>query len=491
MLNTTASWGKQMPDTYPWARGNRLTALQLDHAVELSVRPTPPQTAGGVTGAAYKPWIDTTSTPPALRLAKGSYSATYNAAEWLTIGYIANRFTIDTNFVDLVPMTGAGAYLGPQVLGSGSTTMPMLTGPTAVPAGANDFFIIAQRLLNAVGPSGTWYDGPYINLRGTNAPSNAGAIVLQTGWQALGYHQFTFDTSGNLTLGGSLNAGAASISGSMTVGGLATVNGVYSPTMVGAAAANATLDLYSTNSAAPAGDVLTLHGTTITLRARTGTSVINVGVANVTSGVLVMAGAASGAQNWVAAPAASGQITFPAGTMNFSVTGAAHCAVVQEGPGAAFGVRQLLPADLLASTTNDNAPAGAVGEVVSLQVPQVNGVNLPTNTPVEVMHISLSPGDWDVSGTCAFFIATGTSVLNMRAGMNIGTAVLPDPGATMMPLGALVGISSAGAETGAISLGQARVSLAATTNIYMSARAGWSGGGGVAGYGWMMARRVR
>lgn len=124
----------------------------------------------------------------------------------------------------------------------------------------------------------------------------------------------------------------------------------------------------SSGNARLIGDAVTIQGNSgpVTLRAAAGTpSVVNVGVAGVTGGSLVVAGSGSGSQIWQTAGTASGTITWPAGTVNFSGTGGASQVVKQVSAGAVFTVGQLAFTDISGSITAAQLPALTGGDVTS------------------------------------------------------------------------------------------------------------------------------
>ena len=66
-------------------------------------------------------------------------------------------------------------------------------------------------------------------------------------------------------------------------------------------------------------------------------------------------------------------------------------------------------AGLTGTTLGDNANAGAVGEVISSGVVQGSAVALSTGIRSTVTTISLTAGDWDVSGCINFYPAASTT----------------------------------------------------------------------------------
>jgi hypothetical protein len=62
---------------------------------------------------------------------------------------------------------------------------------------------------------------------------------------------------------------------------------------------------------------------------------------------------------------------------------------------------------IIGTTTNNNADAGKVGEVISSTVLAASSVPLTTNTIANITSISLTAGDWDVSGNVFFNASSG------------------------------------------------------------------------------------
>jgi hypothetical protein len=73
------------------------------------------------------------------------------------------------------------------------------------------------------------------------------------------------------------------------------------------------------------------------------------------------------------------------------------------------------------STTNDSASAGNVGEYVSSNV-SGTGTSLTTATATNLTTISLTAGDWDVSGAISFIGAAGTTISDTYAAVSTTTA---------------------------------------------------------------------
>lgn len=67
-------------------------------------------------------------------------------------------------------------------------------------------------------------------------------------------------------------------------------------------------------------------------------------------------------------------------------------------------------AGLVGTSTNDDAPAGCVGEYVESVVDAPSGVSPSSSTATNVTSITLSAGDWDVSGLIVTQLGGSTRV---------------------------------------------------------------------------------
>ena len=145
---------------------------------------------------------------------------------------------------------------------------------------------------------------------------------------------------------------------------------------------------------------------------------------------------------------------------------------------------------LAGTVLGDNAAAGMIGEYISSEITTVGQVPLTTNTGANVTSISLTAGDWDVKGSVAFLVGTGTSVSFIAGAINTVSAALP-----AAPAQGGVNIFTQpptvqGAGTDFILQAARRLSLAATTTVYLVARSTFTIGT-MAAYGFIGARRAR
>lgn len=150
-------------------------------------------------------------------------------------------------------------------------------------------------------------------------------------------------------------------------------------------------------------------------------------------------------------------------------------------------------AGIVGTTTNNNANAGSVGEVVSSSVAVGSAVALTTATTATsgttVTSISLTAGDWDVFGTIGINITAGTNFTVIAGGISAVNnelnglyeeEVLFNYGA-----GGLVPLN-----TQTFIIPTTRVSIASTTTYYLIAYAQFTVNTAT-GYGRITARRAR
>jgi len=141
------------------------------------------------------------------------------------------------------------------------------------------------------------------------------------------------------------------------------------------------------------------------------------------------------------------------------------------------------------TATNDSAAAGVVGEIIESTVLVGSAVSLTTGTAVDVTSVSLTAGDWDVWGNIWFNAAGTTNVTQSHAAISTTTATLPTaPGAGGYNLRRQAAQVPAGAY--GMPTGQTRLSLSATTTVYLVASSTFTVSTNAA-FGYIGARRVR
>lgn len=146
------------------------------------------------------------------------------------------------------------------------------------------------------------------------------------------------------------------------------------------------------------------------------------------------------------------------------------------------------------TTTNDNAPAGNLGEFVTSSVPVGSQVALSNGVTANMTSIVLTAGDWDLNVQTNFNAAAATFT-DVRMGPSPTSASLATQTANgVVGTDALV-ISplSVTTATGVYTLGNVdiRISTASTVTIYATAQVNGLSAGTVSVYGTIRARRVR
>lgn len=141
------------------------------------------------------------------------------------------------------------------------------------------------------------------------------------------------------------------------------------------------------------------------------------------------------------------------------------------------------------SLTNDNAPVGTVGEFIESEVLSGAALAQTTDVVLNVTSISLTAGDWDVWGTASFAINAATTSTYYQGAISTVSATLPArPGKggyfeLRFPF-------TAGNSPGSVPVGTRRLSLSATTTVYLVAVSGFAVNVSTA-FGYIGARRVR
>lgn len=194
--------------------------------------------------------------------------------------------------------------------------------------------------------------------------------------------------------------------------------------------------------------------------------------------------------NWISsAPAASG-VTSITGTASQVIASASTGAVTLSLPqsiattsAVTFGSVTFSPTTqgIVGTATNNSASTGYVGEFVSSVVLSGSPVTLTSNVAADITSISLTAGDWDLSGLSYIFVGSGTLFIGWTS---LTSATLPDGSLrNTLVLGAAV--AQWGCPTPLM-----RISIASTTTVYLSAFSTFTIGPGAAS-GAIYARRVR
>ena len=138
------------------------------------------------------------------------------------------------------------------------------------------------------------------------------------------------------------------------------------------------------------------------------------------------------------------------------------------------------------TSTNNNATAGFVGEYVVNQV--TTNVAVTQNIVKDITSITLSAGDWDVSGSVMLsYTTTNSTNFTLQGGINTTSATL---GAQDTYSQIMVHAGNTGSLTQSFATPVVRLSLAATTTVFL---VGFANGGlsSINGKGTIRARRMR
>jgi hypothetical protein len=140
-------------------------------------------------------------------------------------------------------------------------------------------------------------------------------------------------------------------------------------------------------------------------------------------------------------------------------------------------------AGIVGTTTNNNANSGTVGE---FQTATTSSTAVTSGISLNCTSVSLTAGDWDVSGTILWTPASGTTPTTFNQGINTTSAVLAGLGTATL----LSATYIAGANVIELSTPVVRESLSATTTVYLVGQAAFTGSTMTCG-GYIRARRVR
>ena len=139
-------------------------------------------------------------------------------------------------------------------------------------------------------------------------------------------------------------------------------------------------------------------------------------------------------------------------------------------------------------TTNSSAPTGYIGEYVESTVAQGAAVSLTTGVITNITSISLTAGDWDVSGVVIMDSGVTTNVTRVMGGIS-STSGAVDISKSYYSH-AHSGYVPGGGQFRGMPLNTSRFSLSGTTTIYLVALANFTVSTCTA-YGTISARRVR
>lgn len=142
------------------------------------------------------------------------------------------------------------------------------------------------------------------------------------------------------------------------------------------------------------------------------------------------------------------------------------------------------------TTTDDDAAPGELGEYVSATVEEAAALALVPSTGKTVAAITLTPGDWDVSGIVGFLPEGGSTLIALFASISLVDGSISSAIGETSTLAYPSGGVDVGTLKNRLPTPVLRVSLAAMTTVYLVAYAAFNGGTMMAS-GKIRARRVR
>lgn len=143
---------------------------------------------------------------------------------------------------------------------------------------------------------------------------------------------------------------------------------------------------------------------------------------------------------------------------------------------------------VIGTTTNDNAAAGSVGEVIESTIGAGSAVALTSGGTSNIGSISLTAGDWDCWGLVTFISAGATIYSALNCGINTTSATMPTAPSAGAQMSLNITFPAGAAQV--LPCGQRRFSLAATTTVYLVASTTFTVSTASA-YGYIGARRRR
>lgn len=139
---------------------------------------------------------------------------------------------------------------------------------------------------------------------------------------------------------------------------------------------------------------------------------------------------------------------------------------------------------IVGTTTNNNANAGSVGELLTASA---TGVALTNNTAANGTSLILTAGDWDVYGVADYTLGAGATMTALVASLSTTSATV----AAFPDRQTLAGISTNnGFGSITMSAPPRRITVATTTTVYLVGLSSFSGGTNTLA-GFIQARRRR
>lgn len=354
------------------------------------------------------------------------------------------------------------------VTNSPVTTTGTLTGAWATPPTGTG------AMVRATGPT---LVTPALGTPTSGVLTNATGLPVSTGISGLGTGVATFlgtPTSANLAAAVTDETGSGSL--------VFATSPVFTTPTLGAATAT-TINKVTITAPATSATLTIPDGVVLTGPAATGTIVTKTSTDTLTNKTYDTAGAGNSFLiNGVAATANTGtgsvvRATSP--TLVTPVLGVATATTLAFSP---------TTGGIVGTATNNNTNAGNVGEYIESVITSGAPVAVTNGTQVNVTSISLTAGDWDVSGICYLLPAATTSVTRYAAGLSTVSATL------QTAPGQFVDFTQAALVSGGNTFNDVippyRFSLSGTTTIFLVTLNSFTVSTASA-YGIIRARRIR
>jgi hypothetical protein len=174
------------------------------------------------------------------------------------------------------------------------------------------------------------------------------------------------------------------------------------------------------------------------------------------------------------------------GNVSSSGTPAAGQLAEWTSPSAIEGIA---PGQIPGTTTNDNASAGNVGEVIEASA-AFSATSLTTGTQTNLTSVSLTAGDWEVSGVCGYEPGATTTITALQCSVSTTSGTLDTTVGNTAVFAATSFVVAPSVGLFAQTIGPKRISLAAITTVFLVGDAIF-GTSTMTGGGKIHARRAR
>lgn len=148
-----------------------------------------------------------------------------------------------------------------------------------------------------------------------------------------------------------------------------------------------------------------------------------------------------------------------------------------------------LRGQILGTATNDSAGAGDIGEYIAASVALGAPIALTTNVAANIASISLTAGDWSLSGLIGF-TGGATTTVSVLSGSLSTTSATPNTTSGMRATAPSSGGTPFNLSAVELAIPPTQISLGGTTTVYLVALATF-GTSTCAGYGMLSGRRAR